>query len=183
MRQWVRTMASGKRVLNAFSYTGGFTVYALAGGATKVDSVDISEEAIKQAEQNVALNGFSSDSNGFYCADVFQYLRENDLPYDLVILDPPAFAKKKKDIVPACRGYKDINRLTIQKMPPQSWLLTSSCSHYVDEVLFQKVVFQAACEAKRQVRIVGRHRLAPDHPINLFHPEGDYLKSLMLFIE
>lgn len=183
MRQWVRTMASGKKVLNAFSYTGGFSVYALAGGAEKVDSVDISEEAIKLAEQNVILNKFSAASQGFICADVFQYLRDHELPYDLVILDPPAFAKRKKDVVPACRGYKDINRLAIQKMPTQSYLLTSSCSHYVDEVLFQKVVFQAACEAKRQVRIIGRHRLAPDHPINLFHPEGDYLKSLLLYIE
>ena len=100
-----------------------------------------------------------------------------------MILDPPAFAKRQKNIIPACRGYKDINRLALQKMPSKSILLTSSCSYYVDEQLFQKVVFQASVEAKREVRIIGRHRLAIDHPLNIFHPEGDYLKSLLLYVE
>jgi 23S rRNA (cytosine1962-C5)-methyltransferase len=180
MRQWIRNMAQGKRVLNAFAYTGGFSVYALAGGAQVVDSIDISEEAMKMAAINVNLNGFSGQQ--FFCADVFQFLREKDLNYDLVILDPPAFAKRQKDIVAACRGYKDINRIAMQKMPSQSILLTCSCSHHVNEELFQKVIFQAAYEAKRSVRIIGRHHLGPDHPINVFHPEGDYLKSLLLFI-
>lgn len=180
MRQWVRSMAAGKRVLNAFSYTGGFTIYALAGGAQSVDSVDISDEAIQLARENVKLNHFKE--SGFFTADVFQFLRDRDLSYDFVILDPPAFAKRQKDIIPGCRGYKDINRLAMQKMPSQSWLLTSSCSHYVDEELFQKVIFQAAYEAKREVRIVGRHRLAMDHPINIFHPESNYLKSLLLYV-
>ncbi len=184
MRQLIRTLAEGKRVLNAFSYTGGFSVYALAGGAATVDSVDISQDAIEGAKRNIALNGFDIQKQQFICADVFSFLRDQaTLPYDLVILDPPAFAKRKVDIVPACRGYKDINRLAMQKMPPQSLLLTSSCSHHVDEVLFQKVIFQAAMEAKREVRIIGRHRLGTDHPINVFHPESDYLKSLLLYIE
>ncbi len=183
MRQWVRQLAKNKKVLNAFSYTGGFSVYALAGGAAKVDSVDISKEAIEAAKQHVSLNGFNAKDQGFYCEDVFAFLRQQELSYDLVILDPPAFAKKQKDVIPACRGYKDINRLAMQKMPPHSLLLTCSCSHHVSEELFQKVLFQAALEAKRQVRIVGRHRLAPDHPINLFHPESQYLKSFLLFIE
>jgi len=183
MRQWIRQLAKGKRVLNAFSYTGGFSVYALAGGAKSVDSVDISDDAIENAKKNVALNGENPDNHQFYCEDVFLFLRERELPYDLVILDPPAFAKKHKDIIPACRGYKDINRLAMQKMPPQSLLLTCSCSHHVNEELFQKVLFQAALEARRQVRIVGRHRLAADHPINLFHPESNYLKSFLLYIE
>jgi 23S rRNA (cytosine1962-C5)-methyltransferase len=113
---------------------------------------------------------------------VFDFLRRSPLAYDLVVLDPPAFAKRKKDIVPACRGYKDINRVALQKMPPGSLLLTCSCSYYVDEALFQKVVFQAAAEAKRFVRIIGKHHLAADHPINICHPEGDYLKSLLLFV-
>ena len=91
--------------------------------------------------------------------------------------------KKKKDVIQACRGYKDINRLAMKKMPPGSLLLTSSCSHYVDEALFQKVLFQAALEAGRKARIVGRHRLASDHPINLYHPEGDYLKSFLIYLE
>ena len=183
MRQWIRQLSSGKRVLNAFSYTGGFSVYALAGGALSVDSVDISEEAVAMAERNVHLNGFSNPSNHFITADVFEFLRKESLPYELVILDPPAFAKRQKDIIPACRGYKDINRLAMQKMPAGSLLLTCSCSHHVDESLFQKVLFQAASEAKRQVRILGRHRLAADHPINIFHPESEYLKSFLLYIE
>lgn len=183
MREWIKSLSFQKRILNAFSYSGGFSVYALAGQASHVDSVDISDEAIQLAKRNVELNGFQSASSRFFCEDVFQFLRQNPLNYDLVILDPPAFAKKQKDIVPACRGYKDINRLAIQKMPPHSLLLTCSCSHYVDEELFQKVLFQAALEAGRFVRVIGRHRLAPDHPINLFHPESDYLKSLLLYIE
>ncbi len=183
MRKWVQHLAKGKHVLNAFSYTGGFSVYALAGGAKRVDSVDISEEAIEMAKRHLALNGWDPQNQGFFCEDVFSFLREQKLPYELVILDPPAFAKKQKDIIPACRGYKDINRLAMQKMPAQSLLLTCSCSHYVNEELFQKVLFQAALEARRQVRLVGRHRLAPDHPINLFHPESNYLKSFLLFLE
>lgn len=183
MRQWIRELAKGKRVLNAFSYTGGFSVYALAGGAKHVDSVDISDEAIEAAKHHVALNGWDPQSQRFFSEDVFLFLRQRPLPYDLVILDPPAFAKRQKDVIPACRGYKDINRLAMHKMPSQSLLLTCSCSHYVDEELFQKVLFQAALEARRQVRIVGRHRLAPDHPINLFHPESNYLKSFLLYLE
>lgn len=184
MRQWVRSLSSGKRVLNAFSYTGGFSVYALAGEAKKVDSLDSSKEALELAEKHVALNGFDLASHQGICADVFDFLRQNQtLPYDLVILDPPAFAKKQKDLVAACRGYKDINRLAMQKMPSSSFLLTSSCSYHVNSELFQKVIFQAALEAKRQVRIIGQHRLAPDHPVNIFHPESNYLKSLLLFIE
>ena len=183
MRQWVRDLAKDKKVLNAFSYTGGFSVYALAGGAKMVDSVDSSEDAIETAKHHVDLNGWDSQQMGFFSEDVFTFLRQRELPYDLVILDPPAFAKKQKDIIPACRGYKDINRLAMQKMPARSLLLTCSCSHYVDEELFQKVLFQAALEANRQVRMIGRHRLAPDHPINLFHPESNYLKSFLLFLE
>jgi 23S rRNA (cytosine1962-C5)-methyltransferase len=183
MRQWVRHLSKGKRVLNAFSYTGGFSVYALSGGAKSVDSVDVSEEAIEAAKRHIDLNGWDSQNVEFFCEDVFEFLRQRELPYDLVILDPPAFAKRQKDIIPACRGYKDINRLAMQKMPAQSLLLTCSCSHYVDEQLFQKVLFQASLEARRQVRIVGRHRLAADHPINLFHPESNYLKSFLLFLE
>lgn len=183
MRDLVRSLSAGKRVLNAFAYTGGFSVYALAGGASRVDSVDISGTAITQAERHMALNGFDPKEHGFYTADVFQFLREKDLNYDLVILDPPAFAKKKKDVVAGCRGYKDINRVAMQKMGAKTLLLTCSCSHHVDEGLFQQVVFQAAAEANRQVRIIGRHRLAPDHPVNLFHPESDYLKSLLLYVD
>lgn len=181
MRQQVGQLAKGKKVLNCFSYTGGFSVYSAAAGAQETVSVDISEEAIALAKKNMALNGYQGGK--FVVADVFKFLREDALDFDLVILDPPAFAKRKKDIINACRGYKDINRVAMQKMKPGSFLLTSSCSYYVDEALFQKVIFQAAVEAGRNVRILGRHRLAADHPIHICHPEGDYLKSLLLYIE
>ena len=133
--------------------------------------------------QNVELNRVSKFSHSCVTADVFKYLREHELNYDLVILDPPAFAKKQKDIVQACRGYKDINRLAMLKMPAQSYLLTSSCSYYVNEELFRKVIFQASVEAKRKARIVEHHRQAADHPVNLCHPESEYLKSFLLYIE
>lgn len=183
MRSQVQALAVGKRVLNCFSYTGGFSVYALAGAAKSVDSVDISLKAMALARQNVMLNGFDPAMCGFYGMDVFQFLREAPIDYDFVILDPPAFAKKQKDVIAACRGYKEINRLAIEKMPPKSLLLSCSCSFHVGVELFQKVLFQAAVDAGRRVRIVGRHILAPDHPIDICHPEGEYLKSLLLYIE
>lgn len=183
MRSFVGSLSKGKRVLNCFAYTGGFSVSAAAGGAICVDSVDISEAAMQMAKRNMDLNGFTSSSNHFHAADVFEFLRNDALQYDLVILDPPAFAKRQKDVVSACRGYKDINRLAMEKMPRKSILVTSSCSYHVDRDLFQTVVFQAAVEAKRTVRIIERHRMAADHPVNICHPEGDYLKSLVLWVD
>lgn len=183
MRQWVHLMSQGKRVLNCFSYTGAFSVYAMVGGATRVDSVDISEKAIETVKRNVTLNGYLAGNHGFYASDVFEFLRGHDLNYDLIIIDPPAFAKRQKDVIAACRGYKDINRIAIQKIPPKSMILTSSCSYHVDKDLFQKILFQAAIEASRKVRIIGIHRIAADHPINICHPEGDYLKSFLLYVE
>lgn len=183
MRQLISTFSAKKRVLNCFSYTGGFSVYAAEGGALSVDSVEISEKAVEMAQRNMVLNGFTGDHYRHEAKDVFQFLRQKEFPYDLVILDPPAFAKRKEDIVSACRGYKDINRLALQQMSSQSILLTSSCSYHVNEALFQKVIFQASIEANKKVRIISRHHLASDHPINICHPEGEYLKSLLLYIE
>jgi 23S rRNA (cytosine1962-C5)-methyltransferase len=183
MRSLVKKLGKKKRVLNCFGYTGGFSVYAAAGGATKVDTVDISVEAVELAKENFLLNNLVTKNSDFIAADAFDFLRESELNYDLIILDPPAFAKKKADIIPACRGYKDLNRIALQKIPSSSLLLTSSCSYHVDEKLFQQVIFQAAREANRRVRLIGRHILAPDHPINIFHPEGEYLKSLILQVE
>jgi len=182
MRKLVRLHSAGKRVLDCFSYTGGFSVYALIGGAFQVDLVDTSEKALALARKNLKLNGFESESNHFYVADVFQFLRQHDLFHDFIILDPPAFAKRKADVVQACRGYKDINRLAFQKIPGHGLVLTFSCSFFVDESLFQKVVFQAAAEAKRNVRIIQRHHLAYDHPISVFHPESNYLKGFLLYV-
>jgi 23S rRNA (cytosine1962-C5)-methyltransferase len=183
MRRMVGLLAKDRSVLNAFSYTGAFSVYARRGGAVRVDSVDTSEPAIKLARQNLEINGLETEQNHFFVEDVFEFLRREGLSYDFIILDPPAFAKKKSDVVQACRGYKDINRLALQKIRPGSLLLTFSCSYFVDESLFQKVIFQAALEASRKARILQRHHLAFDHPINIFHPEGAYLKGLLLYVE
>lgn len=183
MRQRIRQLAADKRMLNCFCYSGAFSIAALMGGATQVTSVDISEQAIAQTKEHVSANGFDPNSQRFVVGDVFDFLRTEPLDYNLVVLDPPAFSKKRQDVVQACRGYKDINRLAMKGMPSGSLLLTCSCSHYVDDNLFQKVVFQASVEAGRQVRILDRHHLAADHPENICHPEGHYLKSLLLSIE
>jgi 23S rRNA (cytosine1962-C5)-methyltransferase len=183
MRTLVRSLSSGRRILDCFAYTGGFSVNALAGGAERVDAVDSSEQAASLAQKNIVLNGLAHDAFRFFTADVFQFLRERSLDYDFVILDPPAFAKKKGDVISACRGYKDINRLAFQKMPGSGLVLTFSCSFFVDEALFQKVIFEAALEAGRRVRILQRHRMAPDHPVSIYHPESHYLKGFLLYID
>ena len=183
MRQRIRELSKDKKVLNVFGYTGGFTVAALAGGAAQADTLDSSEAAILMAQKNVELNGFESEKNQFVVANAFEALRQQAPNHDIVILDPPAFAKRKTDVMNAGRGYKDINRLAIAGMPKGSLLLTCSCSYHIDARLFQMVIFEAAHEAGRRVRIIERHRQAPDHPINIYHPENDYLKSLLLYID
>ncbi len=180
MRRLARALAPGRRLLNAFSYTGGFTVASLAGGAVGAVSVDASARAVATAEENCRRNGFEGPHLSFVEADVFEFLRREALDYDLVVLDPPAFAKHKSDVMSACRGYKDIHRLVFEKVPDGALVMTFSCSRFVDETLFGQVVFQAAAEARRRVRIVQRHRQAFDHPVSVFHPESDYLKGLVL---
>lgn len=176
MRKKIMELSLNKRVLNCFSYTGGFSFAALKGGAICVDSVEISKEACALCRRNE----FDPSRHTIIQSDVFEFLKTSPLNYDLIILDPPAFAKKRADLPSALRGYKEINRLCFEKMPEHSILLTSSCSSYVDEALFQNLIFQAAFEANRSVRIIGRHIQAPDHPVSIYHPEGDYLKSLLL---
>lgn len=183
MRRLVRSLAGGRRLLNCFSYTGAFSVAALAGGALSADSVDSSAAALDLARRNFALNGLPLEGNAFIVDDVFGFLRGPDAVYDMIILDPPAFAKKRADVVRAGRGYKDINRLALRKTAPGGLLLTFSCSYFVDAALFQQVIWEAAVEASRRVRILGRHRLAYDHPVNIFHPESEYLKGLLLHVE
>ncbi|RPJ01513.1 MAG: class I SAM-dependent rRNA methyltransferase [Candidatus Aminicenantes bacterium] len=182
-RRLVRECAAGRRVLNAFAYTGSFSVCALLGGAVKADSVDSSAAAMALAQDNFELNGLASDSGTFFTADVFEFLREPVLDHDFIILDPPAFAKKRTDVVAGCRGYKDINRLALQRVRTPGLVLTFSCSHFVEESLFQQVVFQAAGEAGRRVRILQRHRQAFDHPVNIYHPETAYLKGFLLYVD
>lgn len=182
MRLKVRSLSASRRVLNCFSYTGGFTVSALAGGALLADSVDASKMAVTLAERNVSLNGLKAEGSRFLKADAFDFLKTDPLDYDLVILDPPAFAKTRGEVKGALRGYREINREAMRKMPDGSLLLTASCSYYVDPPLFERTVVQAALDAGREVRIIGRHIQAPDHPVNLYHEESDYLKSLLLVL-
>jgi 23S rRNA (cytosine1962-C5)-methyltransferase len=182
-RRLVRECALGRRVLNAFAYTGSFSVCALLGGAVRADSIDTSASALALAKENFELNGLSSESGLFYAADVFEFLRAPALDHDFIILDPPAFAKKRTDVVAGCRGYKDINRLALQRVRAPGLVLTFSCSHFVDETLFQQVVFQAAHEAGRRVRIIQRHRQAFDHPVNIYQPETAYLKGFLLYVD
>ncbi|MBS0585365.1 MAG: class I SAM-dependent rRNA methyltransferase [Verrucomicrobia bacterium] len=178
LRKKVGELSYGKRVLNTFCYTGGFTAYSYKGGAKEVDSLDISEKALLLAEKNLKDNGY--EGGRFLKADAFAFLREDPLQYDLVILDPPAFAKKKADLPQAIKGYREIHLQALSKMPKDSILVTSSCSYYLDETLFQSLIFQAGREAKREIQILSRQPLGFDHPISLFHPESNYLKGFIL---
>lgn len=182
MRLLVQQFAKDKRVLNCFSYSGGFSVYAAKGGARSIKNVDCSKQAMEFAKQNMELNGIKTEQE-YIVDDVFMYLQNHAIEENLVILDPPALAKKRGDLKGAYRGYLHLNRLALEKMPPKSYLLTCSCSYHMDEETFQKIIFKAAQASKRSVRILSRHRLGTDHPINLFHPEGDYLKSLFLQVD
>lgn len=182
MRCLIRALSQGKKVLNAFCYTGGFSLAALTGGAAHVDSVDISESAIALCHENILLNGYGDEKSSLFKEDVFDFLTQTPCDYDLAVLDPPAFAKKKKDIPAATRGYLSLFGLAMQKMPQGSLLLLSSCSYYISETLFEEIVMKAALASKRSPRILSRHRLALDHPVNPFHPESTYLKSLLISI-
>lgn len=181
MRALAKRYSSGRSVLNCFAYTGGFNVAVLAGGALRADGVEVSAAAGKAFAENLELNGMDPGKALFFEADVFDFLRSGKAAeYDFIILDPPAFAKRRSDVVQACRGYKDINRLAIKNVKPGGLVLTSSCSHFVDDKLFGQVIFEAAAEAGRETQIISRHILAPDHPLNVYHPEGEYLKSALL---
>ena len=178
-RALIGKVASGKRLLNCFSYTGGFSIYAAVNGASTT-SLDISEPAIALAQENFALNGLDAQTHRFITANVFDFLRQPDQEYDVIVLDPPAFVKSKKHIDKGARGYKDINRLAIKQVADGGLVLTCSCSPFVDWHLFQQIVFSAAQEAGRQVQILARPGQPADHPVSIFHPEGEYLKTLLL---
>ena len=180
MRKKIGELSRGKRVLNCFSYSGGFSIYALHAGASHVTSVDSSAEAVSLARRNTELNQLDAERHTIVQADVFDFLRKTPDAYDLIILDPPAFAKKRGDQNAACAGYKEINRIGFELLKKGGsalpLLLTCSCSHFIDEDLFQNVVFQAAVDAHCDAQILSKHSQAPDHPISLAHPEGAYLK-------
>ena len=183
MRLLVRQIAKEKRVLNCFAYTGGFSISALAGGAAQVDSVELSKKCEAAIAKNIALNGLDPDKHCFFLEDAIDFVAKKPLDYDLIILDPPAFAKQKNSVDRAFRAYKEMNKAAIKKMAPGALLLTCSCSYHIGEELFQNILFRAALEADRKVRILERHRQAHDHPVSIFHPESSYLKSLLLLVE
>jgi 23S rRNA (cytosine1962-C5)-methyltransferase len=183
MRNLVKDLSLNKSVLNCFAYTGAFSIAALSGGATHVDSVEISAKCELAVQKNLQANKLPESRHTFIKADVFDFLKTAAIDHDIVILDPPAFAKAKKDVDNAFKAYKDLNCQAIQKMAPGTLLLTCSCSYYIDEELFQNILFRAALEAGRRVRVIERQRHAHDHPISLFHPESSYLKSLLLYVD
>ncbi len=184
-RAWVGAHAAGRRVLNAFAYTGGFAVYALAGGASEVVSVDTSAEALALARENIALNGLPAGRAAFLQEDVFHLLRKlhsTGEKFDMVILDPPKFAPTAAQVPRAARGYKDINRLAFHLLPPGGLLVTFSCSGGLDAALFQKIVADAAVDAGVEARIVARLTQGVDHPVALNYPESAYLKGLVVVV-
>lgn len=189
-RALVERYAKGKDVLNMFCYTGGFSLYALRGGAKTVDSVDVSQKAIDLVNVNVARNFPNDPRHHAYAADAFDFLSEKILQhksqitdYDLIILDPPAFAKHRDAVKNALRGYQRINAKAIEMIRPGGILFTFSCSQAVDKEAFRLAVFSAAAQVGRNVRILHQLHQPQDHPINIYHPEGEYLKGLVLFVE
>lgn len=173
--------SKGKEVLNAFCYSGGFSVYALAAGATGVDSVDISQKAIDWTEKNIELNPHHGNHRAI-CADVLSFLKEGEKKYPLMIVDPPAFAKSMAKRHQAVQGYKRLNLLAMKRLEQEGILFTFSCSQVVDERLFYNTIVAAAIEAGRQVSVMHRLSQPADHPVSLFHPEGNYLKGLVLWV-
>ena len=183
-RALLERYAQGRRVLNMFCYTGGFSFYALRGGATLVHSVDSSQKAIDLTRANVELNFPADTRHEAFAEDAFRFLDNmQDGAYDLIILDPPAFAKHKDALRNALKGYTRLNYKAFQKLPAGGILFTFSCSQAVNKDQFRAAVFTAAAQAGRRVRILHQLHQPADHPINIYHPEGEYLKGLVLYVE
>jgi 23S rRNA (cytosine1962-C5)-methyltransferase len=186
-RALLEKYAQGKRVLNMFCYTGGFSFYAMRGKAEIVHSVDSSAKAIELTRQNVELNFPNDNRHQAYCEDAFKYLEsisaDNDKSYNLIILDPPAFAKHRGALHNALKGYTRLNEKAFEKIEKGGILFTFSCSQVVTKDNFRNAVFTAAAQAKRKVRILHQLHQPADHPINIYHPEGEYLKGLVLYVE
>ena len=182
-RELVKHYSKGRTVLNTFCYTGGFSVYAAAGGAVEVCSVDASERAVKLADENMRLNFGDTIPHEAVAADAVEYIKQIGNKYDLIILDPPAFAKHHKVLGNAMQGYKRINARALSQIKSGGILFTFSCSQAVSKELFRTTVFSAAAIAGRKVRILHQLTQPADHPINIYHPEGEYLKGLVLYVE
>ena len=184
-RALVGKYAAGRSVLNLFCYTGGFSIYALTAGAVRVDSVDSSAKAMSLVERNIALN--TNDGGVLcnnYCEDAIEFLRKTEAgKYDLMIVDPPAFAKHRGALKNALRAYQRLNAAAIAKVAPGGLIFTFSCSQVVDKITFANTVFSAAAQTGRSVRILDRLCQGADHPVSIYHPEGEYLKGLLLYVE
>ena len=183
-RALVGSLSQGRNVLNLFCYTGGFSIYALANGAEHVDSVDSSRKAMAMVDRNVVENGFDPSRHSSICCDAIEFLR--DVPegkYDLMIVDPPAFAKHRGALKNALRAYQRLNAAAISKVAPGGFVFTYSCSQVVDKESFALAVFSAAAQCGRSVRILDRLNQPCDHSVNIYHPEGEYLKGLLLYVE
>ena len=183
-RDLVGRLSKGRNVLNLFCYTGGFSIYALSNGAVHVDSVDSSKKAMMMVDRNVALNGFDESRHTSLCCDAIDYLRSvPEGKYDLMIVDPPAFAKHRGALKNALRAYQRLNAAAISKVAPGGLVFTYSCSQVVDKEAFALAVFSAAAQCGRSVRILDRLNQPCDHSVNIYHPEGEYLKGLLLYVE
>ena len=182
-RSLLERYARGRAVLNMFCYTGGFSVYAMRGGATSVHSVDSSAKAIDLTRANVELNFPGDGRHEAYAEDAFKYLDAMGCQYDLIVLDPPAFAKHKDALRQALKGYARLNAKALSKIKPGGILFTFSCSQVVSKDHFRAAVFTAAAQGGRRVRILHQLHQPADHPVNIYHPEGEYLKGLVLYVE
>lgn len=182
-RTLLEKYAKNHSVLNMFCYTGGFSVYAMRGGAKLVHSVDSSAKAVELTNANINLNFPSDARHAAFCDDAFKYLDAHDAQYDLVVLDPPAFAKHRAALRNALKGYTRLNVKGFERIKPGGILFTFSCSQVVTKENFRNAVFTAAAQAKRKVRILHQLHQPADHPINIYHPEGEYLKGLVLYVE
>lgn len=182
-RKLLEHYAKGRNVLNMFCYTGGFSFYAMRGGANLVHSVDSSAKAIDLTNQNVELNFPGDTRHEAFAEDAFKYLDRMGDQYDLIILDPPAFAKHRDALRNALRGYSKLNAKAFEKIKPGGILFTFSCSQVVDKKDFRNAVFTAAAQSGRSVRILHQLTQPGDHPVNIYHPEGEYLKGLVLYVE
>ncbi len=182
-RSLLEQYAHGRSVLNMFCYTGGFSVYAMRGGARLVHSVDSSAKAIELTNSNIEMNFPGDARHQAFCDDAFKYLDANDNKYDLIVLDPPAFAKHRSALRNALKGYTRLNVKGFERIRPGGILFTFSCSQVVTKDNFRNAVFTAAAQAGRKVRILHQLHQPADHPINIYHPEGEYLKGLVLYVE
>ena len=182
-RSLVEHYSKGRKVLNMFCYTGGFSVYAMRGGAELVHSVDSSAKAVELVDANIELNFPDDNRHEAFAEDAFKFMEQMQEKYDLIILDPPAFAKHKDALHNALRGYTKLNAKAFEKIQPGGILFTFSCSQAVNKDQFRTAVFTAAALARRKVRILHQLHQPADHPINIYHPEGEYLKGLVLYVE